>query len=67
MTGRDTLFLAAGTMGLTGSALAAAVMWVLVTNPVAIVNQATTEQLGGGLYVAATVLHDMILHLAKYL
>ena len=67
MTGRNTLLLAASTTALTGSALATAVMWVLVTNPVAIVNEATARELGGGLHVAAAVLHDMIFHLAKYL
>jgi hypothetical protein len=67
MTGRDTLLLAAGTTALAGSVLATTVMWVLVTNPVAIVNEAMAQELGGGLHVAAAVLHDMIFHLAKYL
>ena len=67
MTGRDALLLAAGTTALAGSALATAVMWVVLTNPVAIVNEALARELGGGLHVAAAILHDMIFHLAKYL
>ena len=67
MTGRDTLLLAAGSTALASTALATVVMWVLLTNPVAVVNAAMAHELGGRLQVAAAVLHDMIFHLAKYL
>jgi len=67
MTGRNTLLLAAGATALTGTVLATAVMWILLTNPIAIVNEATARELGGGAHVAAAVLRDMIFHLTKYL
>ena len=67
MTGRDALLLAAGSTALASTVLATVVMWVLLTNPLAIVNAAMAHAVGGRLQVAAAVLHDMIFHLAKYL
>ena len=67
MTGRNTLFLAAGSTGLVGTAVASVVMWAVLTNPVAIVNEAMAHDAGGRLQMAVVVVHDMIFHLAKYL
>ena len=67
MTRRDAILLAAGSTAALSSTLAAGILWLILSNPLAVAHAAVTRELAGQGNVAAAVLYDMLLHLVHLL
>jgi hypothetical protein len=64
MTRQNLILTAAGSVAAITSMLAGVVLWVLVTNPVAVADSALAHQLDGQSHVAMSVLYDIVVRFA---
>jgi hypothetical protein len=63
MTRQSVVLMTIGSVAAVSSTIATGLMWVLLTNPLAVADAAVAHGLAGSSHVASAVLYDMLLQL----